>query len=300
MSQYKLAIMAVLLAAAFWGIAPSATKIALKEIPPFSLIFLRFLIASVLILPFFLKVKKNFKGEFLKLTLYSLLLFLNIMFFVLGIKSTNAIIPPVLYAGTPLLVAFFSWFLFKKKISLVKIIGILIGLLGVFVIVILPVVGGETVRIGSFKGNALIILGVLSFTFYTIFSKFILEKQSPLVITSLNFFVVALLSFPLLGLELINDSSWLSFVSPQAFIGVFYLAVFATVASYFLYQWGVKHSSPLEASLNFYIQPIVGVLAAAFLLQEKVTFLFLVGAVVTLLGVFLTTTLSYLKNKKLC
>jgi len=295
MSSYKLAIIAVLLAAAFWGMAPSITKISLQEIPVFSLIFLRFVVASILILPFFLKAKKNLKGNISKLFFLSLLPFLNVVFFVLGIRLTSAIISPVLYAGTPLLVVFFSRVLFKEKISLIKIIGILVGFIGVLIIVILPIIGGD---VGDIKGNAIILLAVLSFAFYTIFSKPILKKQSPVVTTSLTFFLSAFLSFPLFIVELAKDSSWIIDVSGQTLLGVLYLGSFATVGSYFLYQWGVKHSSPLEASLTFYFQPIVGSLAAVFLLQEKLTFLFIIGSLVTLSGVFLTTTLSYLKNRK--
>jgi len=295
MSSYKLAIISVLLAAAFWGMAPSITKISLQEIPVFSLIFLRFVVASILILPFFLKAKKNLKGNISKLFFLSLLPFLNVVFFVLGIRLTSAIISPVLYAGTPLLVVFFSRVLFKEKISLIKIIGILVGFIGVLIIVILPIIGGD---VGDIKGNAIILLAVLSFAFYTIFSKPILKKQSPVVTTSLTFFLSAFLSFPLFIVELAKDSSWIIDVSGQTLLGVLYLGSFATVGSYFLYQWGVKHSSPLEASLTFYFQPIVGSLAAVFLLQEKLTFLFIIGSLVTLSGVFLTTTLSYLKNRK--
>lgn len=298
-TSHNLSFLALLLASIFWGIVPVVAKLTLRTIPPFSLQLLRFTLASILILPFFLKAKKNLKGNLLKLTLFSLLPFLNVTLFILGIRLTTATTSTVLYASTPPLIAFFSCLLFKEKISLVKIIGVLLGFIGVLTIILLPIIGGEGNKIGDIKGNAILLLGVFCFAFYTIFSKFILKKHSPIVTTTLFFFITTLLSLPLSGFELINNANWVREVSLQALLGVFYLGVFATVGSYFLYQWGVQHSSPIEASITFYVQPIVGSLAAVLVLQEKLTILFLVGAAITLSGVFLTTTLSYLKNSKM-
>lgn len=295
-SDYKLAVLALLSAATFLGIVPSVLKIALRTAPPFTVQFLRFLVASVLIMPFFLKEEKRLRGEFLKLLVFSLLPFLNVTLFILGIRLTNAIVSPVLYAGTPLLVVFFSWLLFKERISLLKIIGIFLGLFGVFVIVILSVIGSEGTKVGDLRGNVIILLAVFCFAFYTIFSKLILQKHSPLMVTSIYFFLTALLTFPFSMYESINNPLWLKSISLSTLLGIFYVGSLGTMVSYFLYQWGIKHSSPLEASLVFYFQPIVGFLVAVILLQERLTFLFIIGTIITLSGIFLTTTLSYLKN----
>jgi drug/metabolite transporter (DMT)-like permease len=297
-SSHNLALLALLLASMLWALVPSVLKLTLNAIPPFSLQFLRFSLASILVLPFFLRERKNLHGEYLKLFLFSLLPFLNVTLFILGIRLTAASVTPVLYAATPILVVIFSRLLLKETISLPKAIGIFFGFLGVLMIALLPIIGSEGNKIGNMRGNFIVLLAVFSWTLYTIFSKFILKKHSPLVTNSLFCFISTLFTLPLAGFELMNNSSWLTSVSSQALLGVFYLGSFATAGTFFLYQWAVKHSSALEASLSFYLQPIFGSLAAVIILKERLTFLFIIGAIITLLGVFLTTTLSYLRNSR--
>jgi len=298
MSTHGLALLALFLAATFWGIAPVVMKLALVTIPPFSLQLLRFIFASIFILPFFLKTKKDLKADFLKLILFSLLPFLNVTFFILGIGLTTATASIVIYAATPFVVTFLSRLLFKERISLIKTAGVSVGFLGVLLIIFAPGIEHGVSKSGDIKGNLIISLGLLAFSFYTLLAKPILKKHSPVVTTALFIWLTAFLSLPLSAFELVNDSSWLRSLSFKPLLGVFYLASFATIATFFLYQWAIKHSSPLEASLIFYFQPVVTYTTAALVLQERLTFLFIIGAVVALLGVFLTTTLSYLKNTK--
>ena len=296
MKRFALIVSLLLLVSVFWGLASPVSKISLQDMPPLTLLFLRFSIAAILILPAFLKTKRDFQGDFWRLIGFSLLMFGNVFFFILGVNLTSAAVATALYAAAPLLVVIFSRIFYQKKISILKISGVLTGLLGVLLIIFLPVLVQEETPLGSIKGNLIILLAVLSFSFYTLFSQKILQKHSPLLVSSLSIFVTTFLSLPLAFFELSRQELALT---TKSLLGVLYLGIFATVGSFFLYQKLIKLSSPLQASLFLYLQVIVSALGAVVLIGEKLTTAFYFGSAIALTGVFLTTTLSYFKIKRL-
>src|SRR3989338_1746182 len=112
MSNKTKAILAILIGSVLGGAVSSVTKIGLVKIPPFSFSFIRFFIASICLLPFFLRTKIKFDRKFQSLILLSLLPTLNVALFVLGIKTTTASISQMLYAGTTILVGVLGYVLF--------------------------------------------------------------------------------------------------------------------------------------------------------------------------------------------
>src|SRR3989344_5509666 len=111
MTDKTKAILAIVVGSIIGGAVSSVTKIGLVKIPPFNFSFIRFFLASILMLPFFLKVKVKFDKSFSSLILLSLLPTANVALFVLGVKTTTASISQMLYAGTPILAGVF-WFFF--------------------------------------------------------------------------------------------------------------------------------------------------------------------------------------------
>ena len=57
----------------------------------------------------------------------------------------------------------------------------------------------------------------------------------------------------------------------------------------FLYQWGIKYTSPFIASSMVYISPISGAFAAIPILGERVTFELLLSTLIVGLGVYFAT-----------
>src|SRR3989344_8748412 len=189
MSDKNKAVLAIIVGSILGGAMSSVIKIAIRHIPPFSFSFIRFLIASVCLLPLFIKSKPKLDKEFTKLILLSILPTLNIALFAVGVKTTTASIAQMLYAGTPLLVGLIGYFLFKNRLSFQKWLFISIGLFGVFLVIFLPLIQKNAAFAGDLKGNLLISLGMICWSFYAVFSKEFQTKYSPLIITSMFCFV---------------------------------------------------------------------------------------------------------------
>src|SRR3989337_3866488 len=92
LSKYQCAILALIGANIIWGAAPPIFKWALEDIGPFTLAFLRFFIAAIIILPFAYKSLFVERQDYLKLFLIGFFgVTLNISFFFLGLKFAPSI-----------------------------------------------------------------------------------------------------------------------------------------------------------------------------------------------------------------
>jgi len=300
MSSRTRAFLAIIIASILWGTAGVAAKTLVRDVNPFVASFYRFLIASIIILPFFLRERKP-RRIWQDLLPLSFLGAINVPLYFLGIKTTTANTATLIFTTTPLITALLSSMLIKEIHSKQKILGICIGLAGAVLIIILPLLTKGQKVTGDLTGNLWIASGILTWTLYTIGTKHVLNKNtySPLSIISLFFFSATLFS---LFLSLITNQH---FFPPALFtyqyLGTLvYSAVFITIITYFLFQWAMKHISVTTASLKQYIEPIVGVFLNTIILGEKISFGFVVGSILIFLGVTVATgsrILSGVKNK---
>ncbi len=285
MSDKTKAIIVILVGAFISGAISSVTKIGLLKIPPFSFSFVRFLISSLCLLPFLTHFKIKLDRNFLLLVIVSILPVLNIVFFVLGVRTTTASISQMLYAGTPILVGILSYFIIKQRLSLKRWLYIFLGLVGVLYVILIPLISRKSLYSGDLTGNLLITLGVIIYSFYVVYSKKFQTKYSPVVITAVFIFLSTLIFF-LLSVTEINNQWW-NHLSPSSVYALIYISIFGTVLSYILGQYAIKFGGPVIASLTLYLQPIFAYISAYFLLGEKLTMELAAGTVIVFISIFL-------------
>lgn len=289
MSDKTKAIIAILAGSIISGAISPVTKIGLVKIPPFTFSFLRFFLASVVILPLYLKKIGRIDKSFLWLIALSLLPILNVALFVLGVRSTTAGVAQMLYAGTPIFAGIFAYLLLRNKLPIKKWLFILVGLAGVFLVVLLPLLEKDSLFSGDFRGNFLISIGVILYSLYTTVSKSFQKKYSPFIITS-TFILLATVFFFLLALVEFkaNDPWWSSLTISSAF-SILYVGIPATLIGYTLHQYAIKYGGPVLASLSLYLIPIFAYFSSFILLGEKLTMGLIIGTVLVFASVALST-----------
>lgn len=289
MSTKTKALIAIFISACLWGSAGMVSKLLFMESLPFVAASHRFLLASVIILPFFLRAKKP-KGFFRALMPLGLFNAGNVLFYYSGLSLTTANTASILGTAIPITTALLSPFFIKEAIGKNKLIGIGIGLLGAFSIVALPMIEKGDISTGNIFGNLLLVGSLICWALYIIFSRRILSKgnYSPILSTSIMIFIVTILSIIasiLTGQTVISPALFI-----PSYIGVLLFAsVGITITTFFLFQWGVQHVSASTASLKEYIQLIVGVGINAMVLGERLSLTYLLGSALIVLGVIVAT-----------
>ena len=286
LSDKSIVILAIAIIFFTNGGSPVLTKIALREISPEYYSFLRFIIASLFLLPFFLKGKIKFNKDLLVLVLVSLILTLNILAFAYGIKLTTTVISSLLYVLGPVLVAIFSYFLLKERIAQAKVLGIILGILGSALVILLPVIQYGNPSAGSLLGNFLILIGVFSTALYTTLSKKLHVKFSPIQVTTIFSLTTCFVMLSLSFREVIENPGLVFNLSGITLFAVFYVGAVCTALYYLLLQYVIKHANPLAASTNLFLNPVSTFAWASFLLAESITLLLILGGFFVLLGTF--------------
>lgn len=299
---------ALIIAHLIWGANFVVAKVTLQEFPPASLAFLRFSIATLLLIPFFFTqtTHPSFGGKKVKIqkidipklvSIGILMITLNITFFFEGIQRTTAINASVLTLIIPVLSVILGWLFLKEKIYLINLLGIFVGLLGAIVIIQLPEIVLGNYSTQEVLGNVLILLASTCWVLGAVVSRQMLKIYPSLLVTAIAFMVGTITFLVPAAGEYVKNPLWIANITVLGVFGVLYMTLLSSVSAYFLFEWGLAKTSVIKADLFQYIEPFIATTLAITLLGEKITVPFLVGAVLITAGVYLGTLAKELHHK---
>lgn len=284
-NTFTLAVFALVIANIIWGAAPPIFKWALQDIGPFSLAFLRFAIATLLILPFAYKKLRIGKSDIAEVFLLGFLgITINISFFFLGLKFAPSINASIIGSAGPIFLILFSFLLLKEHPKLKLIVGSLIGLVGVIVIMTKPLFSSEPNL--DLLGNFFYFIAMLGSLGHAILGRQLVKKYDPIGITFWSFFLGTLCFIPLFVNENLHQS-FLSHITLPVVVGVIFGSVICSALAYFLFFWALKYMHAADTGVFLYLDPIITVIIAAPLLGENPDVFYYVGSLFVFLGIYI-------------
>ena len=276
-----------------WGGTFTSARLLGGELAPAVSAFLRFFLASsCLLVLLYLKegsfpsVNKRQGLLLLGMGLTGIAMY-NLLFFY-GLLHAEAGRGSIITATNPLLVALGAAFLFKEKFTFVRFFGFILCIIGAGLIITKGDISSllkDGIGLGelSFMGCA------LSWAAYTLIGRFMSDKLSSLaVIAYASCIGTIVLFFVALNSDLFNAVKSLTL---SASLNLLYLSLLATVIGFVWFQEGVKILGAAKAAVFIYFMPLSAVFWAWLLLDEKLTFVLALGAVLVISGI-------YLVNKK--
>ncbi|OGB61392.1 MAG: hypothetical protein A2Y94_07985 [Caldithrix sp. RBG_13_44_9] len=279
----------LILTAIFWGGTFIAGRIVTREMEPFTAAFLRFAIASIFLLGITWKIEGKFPGiswqSFILLTLLGLsgIAAYNFFFFS-GLKTIPAGRAAVIIANNPILISILSVLIFKEKITLIRVAGILCSVSGAVIAISRGNLQDLSGQLGI--GELYIFMCVLSWVTYSLLGKTVMGKVSPLIsVTYSSLIGTILLIIPSVR-EGLAEKIFL--FSGESWLGVIYLGFFGTVLGFLWYYQGIKSIGPMKASIFINFVPISALFLSYFLLQEPLNITLFFGTAMVVGGVYLT------------
>lgn len=273
-----------------WGSTYLLNKIAVTEIPAFSLAALRFLIAGVLILLIAKILKKPLhisKKQFLNATIAG---FLFLVYgngvFVWALNYIDSSFAALLASTQPLFVLILMRMIDGKKMQVKSIVGVVLGMIGMYLLVSQQ---GISAKEGSLLAIFVMFTCVLSWSYGSIFvSKADLPK---------NFFVSTGYQMISAGVLLLTISfglqeTWLlptnwSFEAQLSVIG---LILFGGIVAFTSFNFLLKNVSPEKVATSAYVNPIVAMILGWYVLGEQLSTQSIIASVVLLTGVYFITS----------
>ncbi len=266
--------LALILLAASWGGTFPAMKIAVSGLDAFFFLFLRFTVASsILVLILLLTGRKpypNLKGLGL-----GVVVFLGFLFQVFGIKYTSAINSAFITSLNTPLIPLLGVLLFRKKPGLKAIFGIALGMVGLALLT-------EAYRVTSTSiGDLLTFICAFLWALQILLVGRISEKSDALELAYSESVSVLILS------ALFSLSIGEKWIRPEnsIVVAVMYTGVIATAFAFCIQAWAQKVVPPEFTGLILLLEPVFASIFAFFILQETLNLVEALGAVLILLSV---------------
>lgn len=283
--------LALIAAHVIWGANFVVSKVALQEFPVMSLAFLRFFLASLLFLPLIFSLKKTERKIEIKHLpfLFGAGIFmvtLNIAFFYEGLVRTTAIDASVLALSAPFISVLLGWWFLKEKVYFINLVGIMVGFLGAIIIIGLPLILANNITPTILIGNSMILLASFCTVTGALLVKEIVKKYSPTLITMFVFVTGAVTFLIPALLDLVNNPTWYQGVTILGITGLLYNAIFSSITAYFLLNWALKKVELSQANLFNFLMPAIAATLAVPFLGERISFSFIIGTVLVVLGVY--------------
>ena len=279
----------MILSTFFWAGAFIAGKLSISFIPVFTLTFLRFSIATV-ILYFVVKFKDKSNYKLIKKDV-PIFLFTGLVgifgyhiFFFTALKYTTAINSSLIGATNPIITTILCILFLKDKMTFRRIIGIILSFTGVFLTITNANISTIT-NLSLNKGDLLMLIAVFMWSAYAIFSKMVIHKFSPLILTFYSFLFCSVFLIPFL----IYERPWMFIkeVPYYSFLAVIYMSIFASVIGYLVQQISIKQIGPVKTSIFINLVPIFSIILSVTILKESLSVVKFFTTLLIISGVYI-------------
>lgn len=280
-------VLKIILAMVIWG----SIGIFVKNIdlPSVEIAFLRAIIASIFLILVRVLMKnkspvksinKHSRKDLILLFISGIILAFNWLFLFQAYKFTTVTNATLSYYSAPLFVILLSPIILKEKITIKKLLSVLVAMIGLAIIVSQQKQGSNT-NYMHFKG---IVYGISAAVLYAnviLFNKKI-KGFSSFDRTIVQIVVSAVVLLPII---LYRNNLYISGLS--MFITIMILGIVHTGTAYFLYFSSIEHVHVQRASILSYIDPISAVIFGTLFLSEPLGIFHIIGGVLILFSAFL-------------
>jgi len=272
-----------------WGASFIATKVALRDVSPVTVVWLRFTL-GVVILGIAVASRKQFALPGGKdLAYFTLLGFLGITFHQWlqsnGLVTAQATSTAWIVATTPIFIAILGWLILKEKLRWLQALGIVLAFVGVLLVVTKGNLASLVTGHFGEPGDLLIMISAPNWAIFSILSRYGLRRNPAarmmLYVMGLGWFFTSILFFSGPGIAQVSQ------LTLKGWLGVVFLGVFCSGLAYIFWYDALQALPASQVGVFLYIEPLVTVMVAAAVLGEPLLLASLLGGAIILFGVWL-------------
>jgi drug/metabolite transporter (DMT)-like permease len=287
-----------------WAVNFIAAKIGLRSFPPLTMASFRVCAAGVVMVPFYLCLKRlrlpafseaaparkrGFRRHdvwtFLYLGFFGVSV--NQFCFTLGLHYTSVSHSAIIVGMGPIYTLILAVLLRLERATWHKAVGMAIAFTG---IAVLASEGGISAHSPSLLGDAITMTGSIGFATYAVLGKRVASEYDALTMTAYNHFLGALVVLPLAlhqAWTLGAAGNWRA-VPWQAWAAILYMGLFGSAVAYVLYYWLLRYVEASQLSAFTYLLPVLASILGILTLGEKGSWTQVLGGALALGGVYWT------------
>ncbi|MGE5402118.1 MAG: DMT family transporter [Ignavibacteriales bacterium] len=312
--QYKhslkyLSESALIITTLLWGATFVIVKGSLTDSSPMLFVAVRFLIASVVMLPFvYKKLIRIDKKTLYRSSLLGVFLFLEFAPQAVGLKYTSATKSGFITGSFVLFTPIMQILIEKKKPASGAIAGSIIVVLGLLFLSAKPAPGSDMFQsvsslLGDLGGNFnagdfLTLICAFFFAVQIVYLHKISKEINFLLLTFFQVAVTSLLAFLFsAALSMTNIEPVHFELTGNLVFGLMYTALFASIVTFLLQTRFQREVSPVKAGIIYSFEPVFSAIFAYIMLGERISALGVVGGILIFFGLVTSEVLEYLRQK---
>jgi drug/metabolite transporter (DMT)-like permease len=268
-----------------WGIPYLFIKIAVRELDPTVVVFARVGIAAAVLLPVAVQrgVLRQLREHWLVVAALACVQIVGPFLLIsYGEQHITSSLTSLLIAADPLFVVLFALrFDPSERASGLRLVGLLIGIVGVIVLLGLDVGGDEQRLLGA-------VLVLLAAAGYAI-SALLIKRPTIAVLPTLGVVTVMCITATIVLLPLTLTRLPSKTPSPEVIASLLVLGLICTALAYLLFFALVAEVGASRATVITYVNPAVAVLLGVILLGEPLDAAIIVGFLLIIVGSWLST-----------
>lgn len=262
-----------------WGCMYVLSKFVLDKLPVFTVAFSRYLIAIIVLFTIvrIKKLRKIEKHDRKYIFMVGFLgYFLSLGAQLIGTKLSGASMASLVNSTNPVFIMVIAAMLLKEKLTAKKILSVLISLIGVYIIL-----GGGSGE-SQTMGILISFFSVILWAFVSVYVRKITRKYPPLLVTAYGMGVAAACNFPIAVVELFTVEQ--IGLDGSAVAALLVMGVFCTAVAHLMWNQALSMLEAGTCSAFYPIQPLVSVVLGIIFLHEKMTFSFVIGSLLIIIG----------------
>lgn len=277
----------IFLAMIFWAFSFIWFKIANKTFQPITIVFLRLIVAIIILTSYllikkkFVKIRKEDRKMFLMLATFEpFLYFLGESF---GLTYVSATVGSVLISTIPVVATIGAWLIFRERLKIINYIGIIVSFAGVVIFVM----NKDGALIFNMKGLALLMLAVFSATGYNLTLSRLVGRYEPVFIVNVQNIMGAIFFLPvfiIFNLKTFLDTPF----TIGSLMPVIELAVFASCGAFILFAYSVRNLGITRANVFTNFIPIFTAFFSFLILGDKLTIQNIAGMMIVIAGLIMS------------
>ncbi len=285
-----LAILAAIGASTIYGINHTLAKGLMPlYIEPFGFILLRVTGAAILFwsISFFAPKEKIATSDWPRIIGCAIFgMVINMLFFFKGLSLSTPINSSVIITLSPVMVLILASILIKERITLLKTIGIIIGMAGALVLVLFSSDQNQNAP-NIPMGNVLFIVNAFSYGLYLILVKPLTKKYHAITLMKWLFLIAVFINLPITYTEFVAvDWSNLPF---DAVWKMAYVVLGTTFMTYLLNIYALKQLSASTISAFIYLQPLIAITFAIMVGADSLNWTKGIAATLVFVGVYMVS-----------
>lgn len=207
----------------------------------------------------------------------------NHLLILMGLKYVSGAVAGVIIGSAPVVTALLS----AATIQDVPFRSVWAGgVLSCAGVALVSIAGFQAAGEQPLLGSLLVFLGVVSWAIYSIGSRAVMDRISPLTVNWTTLLVATVLQIPLLWTDRKMLDAGLDSVTMPDWLALGYLVIFATAVAQQAWLFGVQGIGPSRASVLGNLTPVAAVALSAIILKERVGVIELAGIALILVGVW--------------